>query len=44
MLLSFKSQYTMRMYALLKQYEWRKEREMELNEVREILGLRKDLS
>jgi len=42
MLLSFKSQYTMRMYTLLKQYEWRKEREMELNEAREMLGLRKD--
>ncbi|WP_170065167.1 replication initiation protein, partial [Methylovulum psychrotolerans] len=43
MLLSFKSQYTMRMYTLLKQYGWRKEREIELHEIREILGLRKDL-
>jgi len=41
-LLSFKSQYTMRMYTLLKQHEFRGEREMELNDAREMLGLRKD--
>lgn len=44
MLLSFKSQYTMRMYNVLKQYEWRKkEEEIELDLLREMLGLRKDL-
>ena len=44
MLLSFKSQYTMRMYNVLKQYEWRKnEQEIELDLLREMLGLRKDL-
>jgi hypothetical protein len=43
MLLGFKSQYTMRVYSLLKQYERLKEREIEVNELREILGLRKDL-
>lgn len=43
MLLSFKSQYTMRMYNLLKQYEWRKkEQEIELELLREMLGLHKD--
>lgn len=42
MLLSFKSQYTMRVYNLLKQYERLKEREIELDILREILGLRKD--
>ena len=42
MLLSFKSQYTMRIYALLKQYERLKEREIELDLLREMLGLRKD--
>jgi hypothetical protein len=42
MLLSFKSQYTMRVYSLLKQYERLKEREIELSELREILGLRTD--
>lgn len=43
MLLSFKSQYTMRMYNLLKQYEWRKkEQEIELDLLREMLGLHKD--
>jgi plasmid replication initiation protein len=43
MLLSFKSQYTMRMYNLLKQYEWRKkEQEIELELLREMLGLNKD--
>jgi hypothetical protein len=43
MLLSFKSQYTMRVYSLLKQYELLRKREISLNELREILGLRKDL-
>ena len=43
MLLSFKSQYTMRMYNLLKQYEWRKkEQEIELELLREMLGINKD--
>jgi hypothetical protein len=43
MLLSFKSQYTMRMYNVLKQYEWRKkEQEIELELLREMLGLHKD--
>ena len=42
MLLSFKSQYTMRMYALLKQYERLKEREIDLQYLRSILGLRDD--
>lgn len=42
MLLSFKSQYTVRMYTLLKQYERLKEREVDVNELRELLGLRKD--
>lgn len=43
MLLSFKSQYTMRMYNILKQYEWRKkDQEIELEELREMLGLNKD--
>jgi plasmid replication initiation protein len=40
MLLSFKSQYTMRMYTLLKQYDRLKEREIELCQLREMLGLR----
>lgn len=39
MLLSFKSQYTMRVYSLLKQYEKLKEREIELGQLREILGV-----
>ena len=39
-LLSFKSQYTMRIYTLLKQYNNLKEREIELFELRHILGLR----
>ena len=43
MLLSFKSQYTLRMYNLLKQYERLNEREIELELLRDILGLRKDL-
>jgi plasmid replication initiation protein len=43
MLLSFKSQYTMRMYNVLKQYEWRKkEQEIEIELLREMLGLHKD--
>ncbi|MCX7096304.1 MAG: replication initiation protein [Methylococcales bacterium] len=42
MLLSFKSQYTTRMYNLLKQYEKLKEREIKLDLLREILGIRKD--
>ena len=42
MLLSFKSQYTIRIYTLLKQYEKLKDREFELHKLREVLGLRKD--
>jgi len=42
MLLSFKSQYTVRMYTLLKQYERLKEREFELGQLRELLGIRED--
>lgn len=42
MLLSFKSQYTMRVYNLLKQYEQIRSREIELDVLREILGIRKD--
>ena len=42
MLLSFKSQYTTRMYNLLKQYEHLKEREIELELLRDILGIKKD--
>jgi plasmid replication initiation protein len=42
MLLSFKSQYTMRVYTLLKQYERFKKREIEMDELRNMLGLRKD--
>jgi plasmid replication initiation protein len=42
MLLSFKSQYTMRVYNLLKQYEQIRTREIELDVLREILGIRKD--
>lgn len=40
MLLSFKSQYTMRMYTLLKQYERLKVREIELQQLRDVLGIR----
>ncbi|ASF46583.1 replication initiation protein [Methylovulum psychrotolerans] len=43
MLLSFKSQYTMRVYTLLKQYEKLKVREVEMESLRDILGVRKDL-
>ena len=39
MLLSFKSQYTMRVYNLLKQYENFKSREIDLKPLREILGI-----
>ncbi|ASF47093.1 replication initiation protein [Methylovulum psychrotolerans] len=42
MLLSFKSQYTIRIYTLLKQYEKLKEREFDLEFLREVLGLRPD--
>jgi len=42
MLLSFKSQYTMRMYTLLKQYERLKERELDLQLLRSTLGIGKD--
>jgi plasmid replication initiation protein len=42
MLLSFKCQYTTRMYNLLKQYENLKEREVTLDLLRDILGIRKD--
>ena len=39
MLLGFKSQYTMRMYMLLKQYERLKEREVEIDKLRVMLGI-----
>ena len=42
MLLSFKSQYTMRMYTLLKQYERLNERMVELQQLREVMGIGKD--
>ncbi len=42
MLLSFKSQYTMRMYTLLKQYMRLQGREIELEQFRNMLGLRND--
>jgi hypothetical protein len=42
MLLSFKSQYTMRFYSILKQYELLREREIELDALREMLGIRKE--
>jgi hypothetical protein len=42
MLLSFKSQYTMRMYTLLKQYERLNGREVDLYLLREILGIGKE--
>lgn len=42
MLLSFTSQYTMRVYTLLKQYEKLKKREIEVEVLRDMLGLRKD--
>ena len=42
MLLSFKSQYTMRIYMLVKQYEKLKEREIDLEQLKEILGILKN--
>lgn len=42
MLLSFKSQYTIRFYNLLKQYQSLKTREIELDLLRDMLGLGKD--
>ncbi|MDP2100480.1 MAG: replication initiation protein [Methylobacter sp.] len=42
MLLCFKSQYTMRVYMLLKQYDRLKAREIELQQLREMLGIGKD--
>lgn len=44
MLLSFKSQYTMRVYTLLKQYEWQKRKslEVEIDTLRDMLALRPD--
>jgi len=42
MLLSFKSQYTMRMYSLLKQYERLNGREVDLEKLRNMLGLKSD--
>jgi len=41
-LMRFKSQYTLRMHMLLKQYHKLKEREIEIDLLRGILGLRKD--
>lgn len=38
-LLRFKSQYSVRIYTLLKQYEYLKEREIELQVLREMLGI-----
>lgn len=43
MILSFKSQYTMRIYIFLKQYETLKKREVKLDILRNTLGIRKDL-
>jgi Initiator Replication protein len=42
MLLSFKSQYTMRIYTLLKQYEKLKTREIEIDVLRDMLGIGKE--
>lgn len=42
MVLSFKSQYTMRIYSLLKQNQNLKTRQYDIQEFREILGLRED--
>jgi hypothetical protein len=42
MLLSFKSQYTMRIYTLLKQYEKLKTREIEVDVLRDMLGIGKE--
>jgi len=43
MLLSFKSQYTVRVYTLPKQYERLEAREIELGLLRDMLGVRNDL-
>lgn len=42
MLLSFKSQYTMRVYNLLKQYESLGERHIDIETLRDMLGMRSD--
>jgi plasmid replication initiation protein len=42
MILSFKSQYTMRIYTLIKQYERLGVRDIPLNQLREMLGLTKN--
>ncbi len=42
MLLSFKSQYSMRMYTFLKQYQKLRTREIEVESLRDILGIRTD--
>lgn len=42
MILSFKSQYTMRIYSLLKRHERFKVREIPLDQLREMLGLQKN--
>lgn len=42
MLLSFTSQYTMRIYTLLKQYEKLKKREIEVDVLRDMLGIGKE--
>lgn len=42
MLLSFKSQYTMRIYTLIKQYEKLKKREIEVEVLRDMLGIGKE--
>jgi hypothetical protein len=42
MFLSFKSQYTMRIYTLLKQYEKLKTREIDVEVLRDMLGIGKD--
>ena len=42
MLLSFKSQYSIRIYNILKQYERLKEREIELEQLKEMLGISKN--
>lgn len=43
MMLSFKSQYTMRIYTLLKQYQKLKQREIELSLLRDMLGIAKNV-
>jgi hypothetical protein len=42
MLLSFKSQYTVRIYSLLKQYQWRSNCEIEVEKLYDMLGIGKD--